>query len=225
MGPSNPDPLQTGQSRGPVNGATSTITVRTARIIAISQRDASTPRRQPVTDATLAPHPRVYAPRVRPHNPYKGELRLHHLIYSATPAQPSSRPTLTDRPTRNARPKTHCMEIRTGSLRSRVSGCNPFNIRRFNMQTRLSRTLTANPILTLEDLGLERGVGLDQAGQGLAERSEAQIVRWVQFPAGALFFTLVPDDPETESGKYGERRTTKRSCERCALQMSSRSRS
>src|SRR3984957_1440256 len=30
---------------------------------------------------------------------------------------------------------------------------------------------------------------------------------------------------QTESGKCGERRTTKRSCERCALQMSSRSRS
>ena len=65
------------------------------------------------------------------------------------------------------------------------------------MQVRISQTLTANPILTLEDLGLERSVGLDQASRGLAERSEAQIVRWVQFPAGALFFTLVPDDPES----------------------------
>ena len=64
------------------------------------------------------------------------------------------------------------------------------------MQVRISPTLTANPILTLEDLGLERSVGLDQASRGLAERSEAQIVRWVQFPAGALFFTLVPEDPE-----------------------------
>ena len=61
------------------------------------------------------------------------------------------------------------------------------------MQIRISPTLTANPILTLEDLGLERSVGLDQASRGLAERSEAQIVRWVQFPAGALFFTLVPE--------------------------------
>lgn len=65
------------------------------------------------------------------------------------------------------------------------------------MQTRISPMLTANPILTLEDLGLERSVGLDQAGRGLAERSEAQIVRWVQFPTGALFFTLVPGDPES----------------------------
>ena len=64
------------------------------------------------------------------------------------------------------------------------------------MQVRISPTLTANPILTLEDLGLERSVGLDQASRGLAERSEAQIVRWVQFPAGALFFTLVPEDPD-----------------------------
>ena len=65
------------------------------------------------------------------------------------------------------------------------------------MQVGISPTLTANPILTLEELGLERSVGLDQASRGLAERSEAQIVRWVQFPAGALFFTLVPDDPES----------------------------
>src|ERR1700686_5384788 len=65
------------------------------------------------------------------------------------------------------------------------------------MQGRISPTLTANPIITLEDLGLERTVGLDQASHGLAERSEAQIVRWVQFPAGALFFVLVPGDPES----------------------------
>src|SRR5580704_5053472 len=65
------------------------------------------------------------------------------------------------------------------------------------MQVRISPTLTANPILTLEDLGLERSAGLDQASRGLAERSEAQIVRWVQFPAGALFFVLVPDDPKS----------------------------
>jgi hypothetical protein len=57
--------------------------------------------------------------------------------------------------------------------------------------------LTASEILTLADLGLDRRAGLDQASRGLAERSEAQIVRWVQFPAGALFFTLVPGDPES----------------------------
>ena len=44
---------------------------------------------------------------------------------------------------------------------------------------------------------MTRSVGLDQASRGLAERSEAQIVRWIQFPAGALFSTLVPDDPES----------------------------
>src|SRR3984893_17904354 len=60
-----------------------------------------------VTDATLAPHPRVYSLPGRPGNRYKGEFRLQHLIYSATPGQLSSRPTLNDRPTRNSRPKTH----------------------------------------------------------------------------------------------------------------------
>jgi hypothetical protein len=57
--------------------------------------------------------------------------------------------------------------------------------------------LSVDPILTLEDLGLERRAGLDEASRKLAEVSEAQIVRWVQFPAGALFFTLVPGDPES----------------------------
>src|ERR1700730_10029512 len=75
------------------------------------------------------------------------------------------------------------------------------------MQVRISPTLTANPILTLEDLGLERSVGLDQASRGLAERSEAQIVRWVQFPAGALFFTLVPEDAESGAVYIFDRRT------------------
>ena len=65
------------------------------------------------------------------------------------------------------------------------------------MQTQQLPALNANPILTLADLGLDRSVGLDQASRGLAERSEAQILRWVQFPAGALFFTLVPGDPES----------------------------
>lgn len=57
--------------------------------------------------------------------------------------------------------------------------------------------LSVNPILTLEDLGLDRRASLDEASRGLAQVSEAEIVRWVQFPAGALFFTLVPRDPES----------------------------
>jgi hypothetical protein len=65
------------------------------------------------------------------------------------------------------------------------------------MEGQLLPKVTVNPILTLEDLGLDRRAGLDQASRGLAELSEAQIVRWVQFPAGALFFTLVPGDPES----------------------------
>jgi hypothetical protein len=71
------------------------------------------------------------------------------------------------------------------------------NIRRFNMQAQQSAAFTAIPILTLEDLGFEGTVSLDQASRRLAEVSEAQIVRWVQFPAGALFFVLVPGDPKS----------------------------
>jgi hypothetical protein len=54
---------------------------------------------------------------------------------------------------------------------------------------------------------LDRNVGLDQASRGLAERSEAQIVRWVQFPAGALFFTLAPEDPQSGAVYVFDRRT------------------
>ena len=57
--------------------------------------------------------------------------------------------------------------------------------------------LSVNPILTLADLGLDRSAGLDEASRGLARISEAQVVRWVQFPAGALLFTLVPSAPES----------------------------
>ena len=57
--------------------------------------------------------------------------------------------------------------------------------------------LSVNPILSLKDLGLDRRAGLDEASRGLAQASEAEIVRWVQFPAGALFFTLAPGDPES----------------------------
>jgi hypothetical protein len=57
--------------------------------------------------------------------------------------------------------------------------------------------LSVNPILTLADLGLDWRASLDDASSGLARISEAQIVRSIQFPAGALFFTLAPDDPES----------------------------
>ena len=74
------------------------------------------------------------------------------------------------------------------------------------MQTRKSAAFTANPILTLEDLGLERTVSLHEASRGLAERSEAQIVRWVQFPAGALFFVLTQGDPRSGAVYVFDRR-------------------
>ena len=65
------------------------------------------------------------------------------------------------------------------------------------MQTQQSAAFTAVPFLTLKDLGFEGTASLDQASRGLAELCEAQIVRWVQFPAGALFFVLVPGDPKS----------------------------
>ena len=67
--------------------------------------------------------------------------------------------------------------------------------------------LSVNPILSLEDLGLDRRASLDDASRGLAQVSEAQIVRSVQFPAGALFFTLVPEDPQSGGVYVFDRRS------------------
>src|SRR5260370_28309401 len=53
------------------------------------------------------------------------------------------------------------------------------------------------PLLALGELGLERRATVEEAGNGLARIAEAQVVRWVQFPAGVLFFTLVSGDPES----------------------------
>ena len=75
------------------------------------------------------------------------------------------------------------------------------------MRLQVSPALTASPLLTLQDLGLDRNVCLDQASRGLAERSEAQIVRWVQFPVCALFFTLVPEDAESGAVYVFDRQT------------------
>src|SRR5580658_206773 len=96
---------------------------------------------------------------------------------------------------------------RLDSPRRASYGRNPLTLRRFEMQVQVPPALTASPLLTLKDLGLDRNVGLDEASRGLAERSEAQIVRWVQFPAGALFFTLVPEDAESGAVYVFDRQT------------------
>ena len=57
--------------------------------------------------------------------------------------------------------------------------------------------MNVTPLLTLEELGLDRRVTVEEASRGLAQAAEAEIVRWVQFPAGVLFFTLVSGDPES----------------------------
>ena len=75
------------------------------------------------------------------------------------------------------------------------------------MQTQQSAAFTAVPFLTLKDLGFEGTASLDQASRGLAELCEAQIVRWVQFPAGALFFVLVPGDPKSGALYVFDRRS------------------
>lgn len=57
--------------------------------------------------------------------------------------------------------------------------------------------MNVTPLLTLEELGLDRRATVEEASKGLARAAEAEIVRWVQFPAGVLFFTLVSGDPES----------------------------
>jgi hypothetical protein len=52
------------------------------------------------------------------------------------------------------------------------------------------------PILTLNDVGLDsKTTNIEQAAKALETQAEAPIVRWVQFPRGALFFTM--HDPQS----------------------------
>ena len=57
--------------------------------------------------------------------------------------------------------------------------------------------MNVTPLLTFEELGLDRRATVEEASGALALAAEAQIVRWTQFPAGVLFFTLVSGDPES----------------------------
>ncbi len=67
--------------------------------------------------------------------------------------------------------------------------------------------MNVTPLLTLEELGLDRRVTVDEASMALARAAEAEIVRWVQFPAGVLFFTLVSGDPESGALYVFDRKT------------------
>ncbi len=56
--------------------------------------------------------------------------------------------------------------------------------------------LKVTPILTLNDVGLDsKTTSIDQAAKALEAQAEAPIVRWIQFPKGALFFTM--HDPQS----------------------------
>src|SRR5579864_8739256 len=67
--------------------------------------------------------------------------------------------------------------------------------------------MNVTPLLTLGELGLEWRATVEEAGNGLARIAEAQVVRWVQFPAGVLFFTLVSGDPESGALYVLDRKT------------------
>ena len=65
------------------------------------------------------------------------------------------------------------------------------------MNTSTLAQMNVTPLLTFEELGLDRRATVEEASTALARAAEAQIVRWTQFPAGVLFFTLVSGDPES----------------------------
>lgn len=67
--------------------------------------------------------------------------------------------------------------------------------------------MNVTPLLTLGELGLDRRVTVEEASRALAQVAEAEIVRWVQFPAGVLFFTLVSGDPESGALYVFDRKT------------------
>jgi hypothetical protein len=67
--------------------------------------------------------------------------------------------------------------------------------------------MNVTPLLTLDELGLDRRVTVEEASRALAQVAEAEIVRWVQFPAGVLFFTLVSGDPDSGALYVFDRKT------------------
>ena len=75
------------------------------------------------------------------------------------------------------------------------------------MNTTTFAQIKVTPLLTLEELGLDRRATVEEASQGLAHAAEAQIVHWVQFPHGVLFFTLVSGDPESGALYVFDRKT------------------
>ena len=54
---------------------------------------------------------------------------------------------------------------------------------------------------------MDRRVTVEEASRALAHAAEAEIVRWLQFRAGVLFFTLVPGDPESGALYVLDRKT------------------
>jgi hypothetical protein len=56
--------------------------------------------------------------------------------------------------------------------------------------------VTVDTVLHLRDFGLER-LDEDEAIVGFAQKTEAKLVRWLDFAKGALLFLMVPDDRES----------------------------
>lgn len=61
----------------------------------------------------------------------------------------------------------------------------------------MERVLEPRKLLRVEELGVDRNVGADQAVRAFAAWADARIVKWIQFPRGVLLFLMVPGDPES----------------------------
>lgn len=64
----------------------------------------------------------------------------------------------------------------------------------------MERVLEPRKLLEVEELGVDRNAGADQAVRAFAAWAEARIVKWIQFPRGVLLFLMVPGD--LESGHF-----------------------
>ncbi len=60
-----------------------------------------------------------------------------------------------------------------------------------------SCAVTARHLAAVEELGLGPDAGIDRIVDALAALAEAPVVRWVQFPAGALLLVMVAGEPES----------------------------
>ena len=61
----------------------------------------------------------------------------------------------------------------------------------------MAQRLEVRKVMEIDEVGLDRTAGADQAVLAFARYAEARIAKWIQFPRGVLLFLTVPGDLES----------------------------